>query len=135
MEKDEIVQLIKETGTAMFGSKQVGDTPTDANQLTPKKYVDGLIPFSGHVQSNGSAISLPDGWTSSKISTGLYEVTHNLGTTAYAVVACGDTTGTVDNDRTTCIEVFAANTFRVINMSTTFGGVEDGAFFFILIKS
>lgn len=134
MEKEEIVQLIKDTGTAMFGSKQVGDTPVEANQLTPKKYVDSQFGKinSGYVSAAGVGVILPSGWSSSKISTGLYEVTHNIGSANYVVVATADTSGTTDNDRTTCIEVYAANTFRVINMSSTFGGVEDGPFFFIL---
>ncbi len=44
--------------------------------------------YGGQVASDGSAVSLPIGWTSARNSTGRYTITHNLGTTAYAVVAC-----------------------------------------------
>lgn len=40
---------------------------------------DGNI-FHGRVEANGIALRLPAGWTSVKISTGTYTLTHNLGT-------------------------------------------------------
>lgn len=70
-----------------FAAKQFGDTPTDANQLVPKKYVDGKV-FPGQVDTNGSGLLLPANWTSSQLGTGQYRVTHNLGisATSYSVV-------------------------------------------------
>lgn len=70
---------------AAFATPKYGDTPTDALQLTPKKYVDTEIPYFGHVDNAGTAVILPTGWTSS-VSLGLYTVTHNLGVSNYAVV-------------------------------------------------
>lgn len=43
--------------------------------------------FAGRVASTGTAYRLPSGWTSTKVSTGRYRVTHSLGTSAYTVTA------------------------------------------------
>lgn len=45
--------------------------------------------FAGNVDSTGSALKLPRGWTSTRASTGVYTITHNLslGTNTYAVIA------------------------------------------------
>lgn len=43
--------------------------------------------FGGYVNGDGTAASLPVGWSSAKTGTGAYTVTHNLGTTNYTVVA------------------------------------------------
>jgi len=45
--------------------------------------------YGGKVNDNGDAIYLPAGWTSTRTGTGEYTVTHNLGTTAYAVLLTG----------------------------------------------
>jgi hypothetical protein len=42
--------------------------------------------YSGRVAAAGTAIKLPSGWSSSKLTTGKYRVTHNLGTANYTVV-------------------------------------------------
>ncbi len=34
--------------------------------------------YYGHVGSDGTAINMPSGWSSSRVSTGHYRVTHNL---------------------------------------------------------
>ncbi len=50
--------------------------------LTPKCY-------SGFVNADGTAGSLPMGWSSTKTGTGAYTVTHNLNLSDYAVVMTG----------------------------------------------
>ena len=43
--------------------------------------------YAGYVNDDGTAGSLPAGWSSTKTGTGAYTVTHNLGSTNYIVVA------------------------------------------------
>lgn len=43
--------------------------------------------YGGYVAGNGTATSLPAGWSSAKTGTGAYTVTHNLGSANYIVVA------------------------------------------------
>lgn len=44
--------------------------------------------YSGYVVSGGTAgAPFPSGWTVTSLGTGAYQVTHNLGTTNYIVVA------------------------------------------------
>jgi hypothetical protein len=59
----------------------------NANSLT----YAGEEQFSrfGEVASAGTGNRLPSGWSSSKLATGQYRVTHNLGTTGYTVTVGG----------------------------------------------
>lgn len=43
--KKEIQKMVDEaiTTASAFATRKVGDTPTDANQLTPRHYVDRLV--------------------------------------------------------------------------------------------
>lgn len=63
-----------------------------AGAVTPAKtsfLTDSGI-YSGRIAADGSALKLPSGWSSSRTSIGTYQVTHNLGTTNYTIVAMGD---------------------------------------------
>ncbi len=50
---------------------------SDAHALTPGNL--GNVWFSGAINTGGTAIRLPAGWSVSKPGTGRYKVTHNLG--------------------------------------------------------
>ena len=84
--------------------------------------------FSGSVASNGTATSLPTGWTSTKDSTGVYTVTHNLGSASYAVVV----TAVGPNNITNLNGAVAANTFGVAIQDSATQTLNDKAFNFIL---
>lgn len=43
--------------------------------------------FAGSINTSGSASFLPSGWSSVRTGTGVYKITHNLGTSNYAVAA------------------------------------------------
>lgn len=43
--------------------------------------------YGGQVASDGTAVKLPTGWTSSHTGTGQLRITHNLGNLNYAAVA------------------------------------------------
>ena len=59
--------------------KQIGPPPTDALALVNKKYVDSKV-------WSGTLTSLPTGWTSTDLGTGLTQINHNLYTTDYVVL-------------------------------------------------
>lgn len=54
MEEQQIRDLIRQEISTSF-DKKIGDTPTDALQLTPKKYVDGLIASIASINVYGDA--------------------------------------------------------------------------------
>lgn len=84
-------------------------------------------PFCGAFDDTGAAVSLPKDWTCANTGTGLVTVTHNLGTTNYAVVA---TTIEVASERVERITK-ATNSFTVV--TTTSGEVlADAAANFIV---
>lgn len=95
-----------------FPTKKYGDTPTDDLQLTPKKYVDAKsgTAFGGLVKIDGSSTDLPPGWTSGTSSSGVYTVTHNLGTLGYGVSVSIVNSNTISIGNLTDV---SANSFTV----------------------
>jgi hypothetical protein len=49
--------------------------------LGEETLIGGKVLYSGAINNTGAGLGLPSGWTSTKISTGYYRVTHNLGLT------------------------------------------------------
>lgn len=92
-DKKEIQRMVDLSVEASY-SKRVGDTPTDALQLVPKKYVDDIVggSYAGYVNENLIGNILPTGWSATNPTLGTYTITHNLGTTSYSVVASSDRT-------------------------------------------
>ncbi len=78
-------------------------------------------PFCGAFDDTGASISLPKDWTCVNSGTGLVTVTHNLGTTNYAVVA---TTIEAASER---VERITKNTNSFIIVTTTSGEVLANA--------
>ena len=89
----QIQQMIDTTLKNSFAQKRIGDSPTDALQLAPKKYVDSRV-FTGQVKSDVAGTPFPKGWSVNNGSTGNYTITHNLGTTNYSVSVTELTNGT-----------------------------------------
>jgi hypothetical protein len=85
----------------------------------------GAAVRGGSVSSTGAALSLPRGWTSTKSSTGVYVVTHNLGTTAYGVSASANSINNVNVERV----ITASNSFTVV-VTNTLNVLTDDAFVF-----
>ena len=56
-----------------------GSVMQDAVERPATLPLSDRIPFAGSVSSAGAAMKLPTGWTCSKLGTGSYRVTHNLG--------------------------------------------------------
>ncbi len=84
--------------------------------------------YYGYVESDGDeGTPFPSGWSSSNDSTGVYTVTHNLGTSAYSVVVVPRASTVKDIS----VSVRGSNSFtvRVSNLSDT---LEDNDFMFIL---
>ena len=119
------------TGSYIEGNLQIGTIAqlVHANSnITP----DTVLPstddntFSGTVDSTGAAISLPSGWSSSKSATGTYTITHNLGTTAYTVVA------TPESTRRFADALRDTNTMNFYLYNSTSDSLADTQFGFIL---
>lgn len=86
----------------------------DANAITPAKttFMDsnganaGI--YVGYVAANGTAVRLPAGWSSASGATGIYTITHNLGSTSYAIF-----TNSLDAHVTMRVDTLAANTVQI----------------------
>ena len=81
------------------------------------------------VNDDGTAISLPDGWTSALASTGHYTITHGLNTTAYKVFA-------IVNAGTFAMTQTSGNTSTVahIYVFNTSGTQVDRDIYVLLVK-
>lgn len=134
MDEKEVKKLIKQELKTSFAQKRVGDTPTDALQLVNKKYVDSKSSgYPGHANTAGTSTFLPTGWSISGGVTGQSTITHNLGTSNYAVVA-----SVLPQNTITIVNIDNAgnNSFLVKTLNQT-GATSWSAtntdFFFILI--
>lgn len=133
------IQLIKELITdateaaSLFSTKKVGDTPTDALQLVPKKYLDTKY-YQGFITAFGVVGFLPPGWTVTQTGTGLYEVFHHLGTDQYAVVVTPIYRAALDpGARGAFINTIHTATSFIVNTCTVSDGADkDTDFFFFL---
>lgn len=135
MDEQNIKKLIKQELKSVFYQKRIGDTPTDALQLVNKKYVDSKSSgYVGSVTSSGTSTFLPSGWTVAHTSTGVYTITHNLGTTNYAVNVTG--TGSFSYANVPGITNIGSNTCQITIGTIQVGGSvtpTDNSFNFILI--
>lgn len=87
----------------------------------------GAVQYQGTVNGDGTASSLPSGWSSVRNSAGNYTVTHNLGTTSYGIVPTP-----FGNDALHAIVLtIASNSFTVVTANNA-GSDVDTAFIFIL---
>ena len=84
--------------------------------------------FGGNVVSGAAGTLFPSGWTVTHTSTGVYTITHNLNTTAYAVVITLVTPGLI-----AAVTSRAANSFQVSTENLT-PAAANGDFDFILTK-
>lgn len=103
---------------------QITNLSNQISDLENKTYVE-----HGYVDSAGTGVSLPSGWTSAHIATGHYRITHNLGyaTTRYGPSAQPKTTlltvgaGIVYAIATTYFDLrFAANALSLVDTDFTF---------------
>jgi len=98
--------------------------------LFPGRSIRGL--YWGAVNSGGTAVSLPSGWTSSRTAAGQYTVTHNLNlsTTGYVVLPISQGLNTYP-----CSVVQSANSFQVNIGNLTAGQDTDFKFFLTRISN
>jgi hypothetical protein len=85
---------------------------------------------AGSVAANGAALSLPRGWSSANGGTGIYTVTHSLGTTDYGV---GIVTNSANSNRVERI-LLGSNSFTVV-VTNTGNALTNDAFAFTLRRN
>jgi len=87
--------------------------------------------YSGRVASDGSAVKLPSGWSSSRTATGKYQITHNLGTTDYTITALANGKHSLYSNK-------ASNTIDIYSLGydndTKVMGFYDAQVEFIIVK-
>lgn len=88
--------------------------------------------YVGWVISDGTFAFLPNGWSSVKLSTGAYQITHNLNSLLYAVFtnSAQDTNHVVAS----IIAKPTPDTFTADWFLTTTAAASDTDFYFILAK-
>jgi hypothetical protein len=94
----------------LFGASSNIQTQIDNLTNSVSTLQGGPYVRSGRVLANGTAEAVPAGWTTTKLATGWYRVTHNLGLTATKYAPSGD-------------PINPSSTFRpalVINVTTNY---------------
>lgn len=92
--------------------------------------------YAGNVAADGTASTLPRGWTCAKISTGVYEITHNLGIagTQYSIVATAKGGSGTSNSRVCTGYAVATNNKFEIYFGDMAGSQADSAFTFMVAR-
>lgn len=111
---------------AKLASNAVTTDKIQDGQVTRAKLAVGAISYAGRV-TNGTTptYTIPSGWSLSRLQAGGYGITHNLGTTSYAVVITANTSG-VDS----YVSNVTSNTFRVYTAVS--GTLTDSTFSFLV---
>lgn len=121
----ETVTSLPTTGTTANNPKGIPLSPYDQVKIFNGKLyfydsvnkvwdiAGGSAVFSGQVNSSGSIVYGPSGWTSSGTSS--CTITHNLGTTSYAVVV---SLGPVSSTGFLVVNSLGANSFTVNQFNT-----------------
>lgn len=125
-----IAQIGADTSSIWFsGSSCIINGNTEINDnLTVQG--DLFTQSSGSVTSGGSSSSpFPSGWSVSNIATGRYTVTHNFGTTSYAV----NITVVSSIAKVWAVESKGTNSFTVRIANTSFT-LENNAFDFLVFR-
>ncbi len=91
-----------------------------------QKLASGSTVYAGSIKSDGTVNFIPSGWSSVRNSNGNYTITHNLGTTTYAVAV------SVSDDVLNDIVAGSATTTSFDVRTFTYVGAtpNDRAFFF-----
>jgi len=89
----------------------------------------GGTSYGGHLNSNGTSITLPSGWSSAWDGGNTYTITHNLGTTTYGV-----TTNATQFSFATNVQTVSTNTF-VYKAFTTAGAAATTGTSFVVVKN
>lgn len=96
-----------------------------------------ILTYGGVINTNGTAALLPRGWTvigggvdGTGGSTGVYTITHNIGSMAYSVV----TTPLDELDVGTIPQILIAKNAFIVTMFAPLGGANNTNFTFILVN-
>ncbi len=105
----------------------VADGGTGASTANGAKENLGI--YHGRVNSAGTAIRLPSGWTSARTVTGAYTVTHNLGTTSYTpMISVTDVSGVI------AVVAATSTTIQVLTSLRSTGADTDAPFAFSIVR-
>jgi hypothetical protein len=99
----------------------------DAN-VTPAKtsFFDDVHIYEGRITSEGESIKLPSGWSCSKLATGTYKITHNIGNQGYTPIVTAKGR----------VSLLKTKAFNYIEVYTTLadGTLSDAELYFIIIE-
>lgn len=115
------------------GAPKIQNAAFDDNSIAASRLVDDSVGntqleknyYSGDFDSDagGTTSNLPAGWSVTRNGAGNYTVTHNLGSTAYTIVATGQSDGT-DNTKTgCCYQSKLSNSVRILTFYRSSGSV------------
>lgn len=90
---------------------------------------DVVQTYAGRVNLDGTTGGLPSGWTSAKLSTGRYEITHNFGSTGYEFISQATSGNNYSRENSK-----ATNTFEYYTLDAA-GTAVDADSKFILITT
>ena len=118
------------TGGIFSGTVSGADATAVTHFLTKGQVVATMVKNDFIALGTVSFELPPSGWTVTRTSTGIIQVTHNLGTTNYTVVVCGN-----NNQRVSSMSSKLANSFTALTFQSTTNTLTDDHFSFILVKN
>lgn len=89
--------------------------------------------LSGNINSDGSVVYLPSGWTCTKGGTGAYQISHTIGSTNYVPVACSKISSVVV--RIVNVYNITSGSFYVEVFDTSGTSQDDGFTFVVALTS
>lgn len=105
------------------------DVSTDGGGVIPGS---NSLAFAGEVDNSGNLVLGPAGWTAERLETGVYRVTHNLGTENYSV-AVNPMIKTETDFYAAAVTATTETTFTYELYSTNAGGRHDAYSGFVMV--
>ena len=105
-------------------------------EITYKTYVLPVT-MRGGINFNGTYFIIPGGWSSTQTGTGIYEITHNLGTADLVITVTpfnGWYRGRVTNITTTTFEIQFQESTYAAGLYTGETLVDTGFYFIVLVN-
>jgi hypothetical protein len=129
--REEVQSMITASINAQLSPFGLAKVPFHTHNGVDSPYAfDALAFYCAYIQSNGTVGFLPNGWVSTYVGTGAYEITHNLNSLLYAVVAT-PAYPTVDNLAAVISPNYNAFEVHWLNPNNV---EQDTPFYFLAVK-
>lgn len=131
-------ELAKSNSKGQFGvntmPKHTHNGVDSVSIFSPTITYTGFVPSTGDAFDPNYTIILPSGWSLEKVSTGIYNILHNLDTNLYTVTVCNASGEPLSFNEVIPIVIVAQNLFRVHWWDVNSLVFADANFYFQLVQ-